>query len=228
MLRLLKGGAEASREPSENPQSFRDQDSLGAQAARVDPLGPLAAAAAGGDRDAQRTLLVTVGPSLLRVVRGVLGGQHTDVEDVLQETMVSLHLALVGFRGECTTLHFACRIAVQTALNARRRSGHRMRHTPNAEPADLAELARDDRSPADAMEAAACRQALRELLGDLPPAQAEVLALHTLLGYTVEETAQTMAVPINTVRSRLRAALATLRTRVHTQPSLFEMIEGGS
>ena len=224
MLRLLKGGAEArSGNSAETLES-------GGAARRIeraeDPLKQLAAAAAAGDREAQRTLLVTVGPSLLRVVRGVLGGQHPDVEDTLQEAMVSLHLALVGFRGECTTLHFACRIAVQVALNARRRSGYRTRHTPSADPTDLQELARDDRSPAEAMDAAACRQALRELLGELPAAQAEVLALHTLLGYTVDETAETIAVPPNTVRSRLRAALAKLRESAHTQRALLEMIEG--
>lgn len=225
MLRLLKGGSEARPERAENPQSA---GGVGRIARAEDPLGPLAAAAAGGDRGAQRTLLVAVGPSLLRVVRGVLGAQHPDVEDTVQEAMVSLHLALVGFRGECTTLHFACRIAVQTALNARRRSGYRTRHTPSTEPADLAELARDERSPGEAMDAATSRQALRELLGELPAAQAEVLALHTLLGYTVDETAETIAVPPNTVRSRLRAALSRLRERAHTQRSLLEMIEGGS
>jgi RNA polymerase sigma factor (sigma-70 family) len=223
MLRLLKGGVEAERgNAAERLDSSEPAQRIGRA---EDPLRLLAAAAAAGDREAQRTLLVTVGPSLLRVVRGVLGGQHPDVEDTLQEAMVSLHLALVGFRGECTTLHFACRIAVQTALNARRRSGSRTRLTPSAEPADLQELARDDRSPAEAMDAAACRQALRALLGELPPAQAEVLALHTVLGYTVDETAETIAVPPNTVRSRLRAALAKLRETAHTQRALLDKIE---
>jgi RNA polymerase sigma-70 factor (ECF subfamily) len=223
MLRLLKGGAEARSGNSAEPL----ESEAGAQriGRAEDPLRQLAAAAASGDREAQRTLLVTVGPSLLRVVRGVLGGQHPEVEDTLQEAMVSLHLALVGFRGECTTLHFACRIAVQVALNARRRSGYRTRHTPNADPTDLQELARDDRSPAEAMDAAASRQALRELLGELPAPQAEVLALHTLLGYTIDETAETIAVPPNTVRSRLRAALGKLRESAHTQRALLERIE---
>jgi len=220
MLRLLKGGA--GSEPG-NPGAAAPPERRIGRA--EDPLGPLSAAAAAGDRAAQRTLLVTVGPSLLRVVRGVLGARHPEVEDTLQEAMVSLHLALVGFRGECTTLHFGCRIAVQTALNARRRSGYRTRITPSAEPAVLDELGRDERSPAEALEAAACREALRELLSELPAAQAEVLALHTLLGYTVEETAETLAVPQNTVRSRLRGGLARLRERVHARPALLEQLE---
>jgi RNA polymerase sigma-70 factor (ECF subfamily) len=223
MLRLLRGGLETRPDSAQNPQAEHAVAPLGRA---EDPLRPLAAAAAAGDRGAQRTLLVAVGPSLLRVVRGVLGSQHPDVEDTLQEAMVSLHLALVGFRGECTTLHFACRIAVQTALNARRRSGYRTRHTPGADPAELAELARDERSPGEAIDAAALRNALRGLLAELPPAQAEVLALHVLLGHTVDETAQTIAVPRDTVRSRLRAALTALRRHVQEQPALLELLEG--
>src|SRR5690349_13638449 len=119
-----------------------------------EPLAGLAALCRDGDAAAQRTLLVAVGPAMLRVIRGVLGSAHPDVEDTLQDAMVALHLALPGFRGECTTLHFACRIAVQTALNARRRSGYRSRHTPSTEPSELIELARDDRSPGDAIDAA--------------------------------------------------------------------------
>jgi len=222
MLRLLRGGRESEAPPSPNPAV---QPAPGRLERAEDPLRELATAAAAGSREAQRTLLVAVGPPLLRVVRGVLGGQHPDLEDTLQEAMVSLHLALVGFRGECTTLHFACRIGVQTALNTRRRNGYRTRHTPTTEPAALAELARDERSPAETIDAAACRETLRGLLAELPPPQAEVLALHILLGHTVDETAATLAVPRDTVRSRLRAALASLRRQLHAQPALLARLE---
>jgi RNA polymerase sigma-70 factor (ECF subfamily) len=185
-----------------------------------DPLRALAEAAGRGDREAQRTLLVAIGPSLLRIVRGVLGNAHPDVEDTLQEAMMAVHLALAGFRGECTTLHFACRVAVQTSMNARRKAGYRSRHTPSMPPADLVDLARDDRSPPQLIEAARRREALRQLLCELPEVQAEVLALHTLLGYTVEETAAATQVPVNTVRSRLRNALARLRERVQGHATL--------
>jgi RNA polymerase sigma factor (sigma-70 family) len=155
-----------------------------------------------------------------------LGNAHPDVEDTLQEAMMAVHLALAGFRGECTTLHFACRVAVQTAMNARRKAGYRSRHTPSVAPADLVDLARDDRSPPQLIEAARRREALRQLLCELPEVQAEVLALHTLLGYTVEETAAATQVPVNTVRSRLRNALARLRERVQGHATLRDPREG--
>jgi RNA polymerase sigma-70 factor (ECF subfamily) len=193
-----------------------------------DPLWQLALATAQGDRDAERTLLVAVGPSLLRVVRGVMGSNAAEVEDTLQEAMVALHLALPRFRGDSTTLHFACRVAVQTAMNARRRAGYRTRHTPCAEPSEIADMALDDRSPADLFAAEQRREGLRQLLCELPDEQAEVLALHAVLGYTIEETAASTEVPVNTVRSRLRTALSKLRTRILADGALLETIRGGA
>lgn len=218
MLRLLK--------PPPATEVVGLQPSADAAVPRADALTPLAVAARAGDVEAQRTLLVTVGPSMLRVVRGVLGGGHPDVEDTLQEAMVALHLALPGFRGECSTLHFACRIAVQTAMNARRRAGYRARYTPNHEPDEVAHLAREERSPSDLAMAEQRRDGLRRLVSELPEPQAEVLALHAVLGYTIEETAAVTAAPVNTVRSRLRNALGKLRARLHADGALRDTVRG--
>jgi RNA polymerase sigma-70 factor (ECF subfamily) len=208
MLRLLRSGREAD----------------GLRPTRSDPLRGIAAAAARGDRAAQRTLLIETGSALLRSVRAVLGSGSPEIEDVLQEAMTAVHLALPGFRGECTTMHFVCRIAVQTAMNARRRGRTRARHLTTTDDAELAELSRDDVSPAELVAAGRRRSALRRLLGELPEAQAEVLALHTVLGYTVEETARVTGVPVNTVRSRLRAALSALRIAVQTDGARLELV----
>src|SRR5262245_29256113 len=75
----------------------------------VDPLAALARAAAAGDADATQTLVSSVAPALLRVVRGVFGAGHPDVEDIVQEAAVGFVSALATFRGECTVLHYACR-----------------------------------------------------------------------------------------------------------------------
>jgi RNA polymerase sigma-70 factor (ECF subfamily) len=193
---------------------------------QADPLRAIARRAAAGDGPAQRTLLAALGPVLLRVVRGVLGVRHPDVEDVLQEAMLALCSALASFRGDCQTSHFACRVAVQTAMNARRRAAHRERATPSVAPDELAELAHEGRTPAELLAAARRREILRALIEELPPVQAEVLALHTMLGHSVAETAAATGVPVNTVRSRLRAALAALRERAGTDAVLAEAARG--
>lgn len=211
MLRLLR--------PSKAPDAPR-----AAGADPVDPLGAVAEAAVGGDRRAARTLFAMLGPSLLRVVRGVLGTAHPDVEDVLQESMAAVHLALPGFRGQCRVAHFACRVAAQTALSARRRASYRTRYTPSMPPEEVADLALDDRSPLQARESAERLAAFRKLLEELSAAQAEALVLHAVLGYSVEETADAQRVPLNTARSRLRSALARLRERVQGDARLFAVL----
>jgi RNA polymerase sigma-70 factor (ECF subfamily) len=198
------------------------------QGEQADPLRAVAGRAVAGDTRAQRTLLVALGPMLLRVVRGVLGARHPDAEDVLQESMLALCSALASFRGDCQTSHFACRVAVQTAMNARRRAAHREQTTPSVAPDDLAELAHGGQSPAEVLAGARRREVLRALLEELPPVQAEVLALHTMLGHSVAETAAVTGVPVNTVRSRLRAALETLRERAGADAVLAETTGGNS
>lgn len=190
----------------------------------MDPLGSLASAALSGDRGAERTLFVMLGPSLLRVVRGALGPAHPDAEDVLQEALAAVHRALPGFRGQCKVAHFAARVAAQTALSARRRASYRTRYTPTASPDEVAALARDDRSPAEARAAAERLETFRWLLEELPDAQAEALVLHSVLGYSVEETATAQRVPLNTARSRLRNGLNRLRERVLGDPRLFAIL----
>ncbi len=142
----------------------------------------------------------------------------------MQEAMSALLAALPTFRAECRVVHFASRVAVQTALSARRRAGYRTRYTPAASPEELAELARDERSPADASAAARRLEAFRTVLEELPEAQAEALVLHCVLGYSVDETATLQRVPVNTARSRLRNGLARLRTRVLGDPKLFAIL----
>jgi RNA polymerase sigma-70 factor (ECF subfamily) len=114
---------------------------------------------------------------------------------------------------------------VQTAKNARRRAGHRRRHTPSVPPDELHAFAGDDLSPPERVAAQRRREVLRQLLCDLPEVQAEVLAFHSVLGYTIEETASALGAPIDTVRSRLRNGLSKLRSRVARDANLLAALQ---
>jgi RNA polymerase sigma-70 factor (ECF subfamily) len=189
----------------------------------VDPFAALSRAAALGDAQAIDTLLLSVTPAMLRAVRGVLGGDHREIEDVLQESAIGLVGALKTFRGESTVLHFACRIAVLSALAARRRL--RERGQEPLEAPDRLPLASSDSSPVDLALAARRRAILRNLCDALPCAQSEALILHCMLGFTVEQIADAEQVPPNTVRSRLRVGKEALRTRIAADPTLREALE---
>lgn len=183
--------------------------------------------ACAGDAAAINELLTHSLPPMLRVVRQVLGRYHGDVEDVLQEAAFGFMEALPSFRGECTLNHFARRVALLTALNARRRFQLRERLTPSAVPAELELLGRRELSPTHGVEERR-RHAVLQLLNELPQAQAEALAMHCVLGFTVAEIAEATGVVPNTVRSRLVTAKQTLRAVLASDTELEEQLRDWS
>ncbi|HXK16791.1 MAG TPA: RNA polymerase sigma factor [Polyangiaceae bacterium] len=197
-------------------------------AARPDALAGLARSAARGDRAAIRTFLVTVGPHLLRVVRRVLGAGHPDVDDVAQESAFAVMDALPEHRGECTVLSFACRVAALTAMQVRRREATQKRKALRDDGFELEDLVAASQSPDDELSARSSAAAVRRLLDTLPLEQAEVLALHYVLGFMVPEVAEASGVPFETVRSRLRLAKQALRARVLADPRLASAVEESS
>jgi RNA polymerase sigma-70 factor (ECF subfamily) len=191
-----------------------------------DELRPLAEAAAAGDPGAMRTLLVTLVPELLRVVRRLLGAGHPEVEDVTQESAVALVGALSRFRGESSTRHFAARVALHTSMVARRRMVARKRALPASSALVDADDAEGDEPGPEARAATSAKAAVvRALCDELPPPQAEALALHVVLGYTVHEAAALLGVPVETFRSRLRLGKLALRDRALGRPELAEQQE---
>lgn len=187
---------------------------------RADALAGLARAAARGERAAIRTLLVTIGPHLLRVARRVLGAQHPDVDDVAQESAFAVMAALPRHRGECSVLSFVYRVAALTAMQVRRREASQKRKALRDDGFDFDAAASALRLPDDELAARVSADAVRRLLDTLPLEQAEVLALHCVLGFTLPEVAASSSVPLETVRSRLRLAKTALRERVLKEPML--------
>jgi RNA polymerase sigma-70 factor (ECF subfamily) len=188
-----------------------------------DGLASLARAAASGRQEAVRTLIVSVTPAVLKAVRGVLGSAHPDVEDAAQDAVWRFVRALDRFRYECGVLHFACRVAVHTALNVKR--SHRVRGEGRLQPLESEDHVDPGPSPAEELAAAGRREAIRELFATLPTDQAEALILHLVLGFSIEETAATCGAPPNTVRSRLRLAKQAMRLRAGASPALQEALE---
>jgi len=165
-----------------------------------DALLPKVRLAADGDREAER------------------------VEDVLQEAVEGLLLALPSFKGQCTVLHFACRVAVLSALASRRRATFRAEFVVDA-PEAGEQAPSPTVSPLESVSANRRRQVVGQLLDDLPPVQAEVLVLHCALGFTVDEIALSVGRPKETVRSRLRLAKQALRERISASAELAEILE---
>src|SRR5690349_20652613 len=190
-----------------------------------DRMSPLLEAARNHEPAAIEELLGLLSQPLLRAVCALLGRDHPEVDDLVQEVLIDVVAALPTFRGECTLLHFAIRIAARKAITARRRSvavrGWLERFEQGEQP-----LREPPRSPGELVLADDRRRVLCELLAELPEAQAETVVLRALLGHSLEETAAITRVPVNTVRSSLRLAKEALRRRLESDPSTLELLEG--
>jgi RNA polymerase sigma factor (sigma-70 family) len=175
------------------------------------------------DRPAAHQLLVSLRPTLVRVVASVLGSSHPEFDDALQQSSLALIRAAAVFRGECHPAGYAARIALRVALRTRRKT---RREWGRRDHIDYPLFEGDaSMSPNDLAEANERRELLRDLVATLPTTQSEALILRAVLGWSLDEVARATGVPCNTVRSRIRLARQALRRSIERAPYLVEALD---
>jgi RNA polymerase sigma-70 factor (ECF subfamily) len=164
------------------------------------PIAPISPAERAPSAVALRELFVAhagyVGNSLRR-----LGIPHDDLEDVLHEVFLQVHRHLHEYDRSRPARPWLFAFAFRVAAQHRRRA-HCVR-----EVRDASVEAIDASPPADAQIAAAQdRQLILDALADLPLERRAVFVLYEIDGAQVHEIEQALAIPANTVYSRLRVA----------------------
>ncbi len=193
-----------------------------------DPLSELAERAAAGEPEATTALIMELGGGMLRTVRKVLGAYHPDVEDVTQDAVLGLLKSLKSFRAECSVGHFANQVALRRALHARRHFAVRDRVGDlSVALDDPADTRQQTRSPLEDAVSRERRRIVRRLLGQLSEPIAEALAMHFMLGYTVDEIATLVDVSSNTVWSRLKLGKKALRRALDEDDALCQLLREG-
>ena len=155
-----------------------------------------------------RQFLEAVAPSVRKVCRAVLGSSHADLEDIIQECLIEILRALPKYRFEGTIVHYTNRIALRSAIAARKRGRsqeQRARALAEQESANILSGMQDTLPDL---------WFLRGIIDELSTVQAEVVVMRMVLGYSVEEIAAATQVSVNTSKSRLRVAKEYLRRRL--------------
>lgn len=161
----------------------------------------LVARAVAGERRAVAELWRRVAPRVHAIARAMTRNA-AEADDAAQVAMVEIWRHLEGFDGSGALAGWIRVIAW------RRIARHlaRTRRDARREAADTDDVAAPERDPG-------ARVALGALLRDVPGAQREALWLHHGCGWSIEEVAAHTGAPANTVKSRMRLALAALRSR---------------
>ena len=159
-------------------------------------------------------------------------GSFSDAEDALQDTLLAAWQGFAGFEGRASLRTWLYRIATNRCLNARRSAGRRQAKewdVPNVvppEPTRRGEVFWLEPIPDAALEelgplgpearyelAESVSLAFVTALQILPPRQLAVLILRDVLGFHAAEVADMLEASVESVKSALKRARATLQER---------------
>jgi RNA polymerase sigma-70 factor (ECF subfamily) len=134
-------------------------------------------------------------------------GHTTEAEDVGQETFVRFYQSLHRFRGESSIGTYLTRIAINLSLNEIRKR-KRNRNLFFSKNENAIENVADAHNLKDQKET---KKLVQLGLQKLPPKFRSVIVLRLIDGYSTEETAKILNLPVGTVLSRLARAQMKLK-----------------
>jgi RNA polymerase sigma-70 factor, ECF subfamily len=170
---------------------------------------------AGGDEEAMRQLYFAYRPRLRRYLWHQLGGDMSRVEEALQDIFLAVWRSAGGYRGDARVSTWVYRIAHNVALDARRRLARypqplRLAAFADEDDPDLDGNVATPDAGADDEETLLDRLALADAIGRLSEKHRDALALVFQQGFSLEEAAQVLDVPLGTIKSRISYARKAL------------------
>lgn len=160
-----------------------------------------------GERSAFSTLAGRHERGMLGMARGLLGGDVERARDAVQEAWVRMIKHAGTYRGEASVKTWLYRILINVCLNERGRK--RVRITPAA--------GVHAESPSHTAEESEFAARVRRLVSDLPEDRRVIVLLCYHEEMTHEEAAETLGIPVGTLKSRLHTALTSLRASLHQE-----------
>lgn len=174
------------------------------QGSREAELADLLRAAIAGDEKAYARFLASAALLIRGVVRKRAGQGAADVEDVVQETLLAIHVKRHTWRSDAPVLPWLYAIARYKLIDAWRRKGRRIE-------LDIADFA--ETLPSDGGEEAASDRDVDRALESLPAGQRNVVQSISVDGKSIPETAAALNMNEGAVRVALHRGLKAIAAR---------------
>jgi RNA polymerase sigma-70 factor (ECF subfamily) len=160
---------------------------------------------------------------LYRFLCGYLG-EKTLAEDVLQNTLLKVHLKCSLYLPGGPVWPWLYKIATRQAIDALRRDERfasvRLAHSPEDGDATMADLLMcASPGPLAAAQSAERKQIVRASVARLPESFRQVVTLAYFEGMSYGEIADALNIPLGTVKSRLHLAIGRLRANARASRS---------
>ena len=155
-----------------------------------------------------------------RKIQGVIYrivGNHDEARDVSQEAFLKAYRALGTFKQEARFSSWLYQIAINATRDRLRR--RRRRNDLSLDDVEEREPSLRDAGPSalDLIESSDLSRVVAAAMAALPEEQREVVILKEYEGLTFPEIAETLDVPLSTVKTRLYRGLVQLRVRLERQ-----------
>ncbi|HYN20628.1 MAG TPA: RNA polymerase sigma factor [Thermoanaerobaculia bacterium] len=174
----------------------------------------LARRAAAGQTDAWDELIDLYGERLYNLALHFAGSRE-EAEDLTQEIFLRLYQNLRQYRGDCPLVSWALRLSRNLCIDHYRHARQERRSLRVSEEV-LAHLPAGDDVQAQAQWREEV-ETVHEALAKMPEEMAEVVLLRDLQGWSLEEVASYLDIPVGTVKSRLHRARLEVAGRVQAR-----------
>lgn len=171
---------------------------------------------AAGERSAFKQLYDTHSPRVLSLLLRLVGNRD-DAEELVQDVFLSFWNHAESLRGESKLSTWLYRVAVNRAINFKKRGGLLFQikqlfslETDEESLIDRLPASESD-SPDRQLEMKQAQTQLADLLATLPERQREVFLLHKLEGLSYNEIAEELHVTLGTVESLMHRAKENLQ-----------------
>ena len=168
-----------------------------------------------GDADAFGDLVRRWERRIFALSYGMLGREE-DARDATQETFIAAFRNLRGFRGDAKVSSWLHRIAVNQCITRQRRAKVRGETAlEDEQEKNAGSFATPSAfSPSRVVEKREVTQAVRRAVNGLPVELRQVIVMKEFEELTFKEIADTLDLPLSTVKSRLYTALKQLQMRL--------------
>ena len=147
-------------------------------------------------------------------------GNESIAEDVLQATFMQLHIKCDQFEEGRKVRPWLYRIAMNQAIDSKRRnrrhenvSLNQSTNSADGQRYELVDMIRGQHPlPEESLQVNEQRQSVRQAVDSLPQSLQTIVSLVFFQGLKYREAAETLSIPVGTLKSRMHSALLQLRS----------------
>lgn len=156
-----------------------------------------------------------------------LAGQQQDAEDLVQDVVVKLYPRLEELEGIEQLRPWLNRVLYRHFIDQVRRKGRRADRPvsdvaePEQQASFLDSYAADMPELTEQISAGRLKPIMDSVIQELSPDMRTLMLLHDVDGWSQEDIARVLEIPVGTVKSRVHRCRASLREKLLERPELF-------